>query len=164
MWPLKDIRDWKHRDFDEVNPDADAEARKQAKRIEAHLRTDHELQKPPQHFISDVHEEAEREARPHTDMKLSYGEHMIIDAVARLATQNKRMTALQATSTHSSTGANSLLLLLTVVIVLQTFFLIYLTLWPQNPSNGMSTPPNAVSNGDTQIKGAKVNGDDSAKR
>jgi hypothetical protein len=122
MWP-KRIWDWKHVDFDAPLPTQEERDAKLEKRKEAHLRTRHELHKCPQQFISDVIEEAERAATVHKDMKLTYGEHLIIDHLARLATQNKRITALHAISAVESGRTNFILLVLTLVSTALAIFL-----------------------------------------
>lgn len=110
MWPFKDIKDWDRVDFDGTLSDVRRKLRE-----ECETRTRHDLQKPVQQFICDVHEEADRETPEEPWPNLTYGETRTLYALDSLARQNKRLTALLAVSAYQTGVTNKVLVTLAFI-------------------------------------------------
>lgn len=120
MWPFKKIRKWKRVDFD---PPPNEQA--QAHRNKAEEDADHDLQKPVQQFLCDVHEEANRPpCEKSKNQRLTYAEDRILDAIDKLSCENKRMVALQTVTAYAANRTAWCLIFLTIILVILTFFLI----------------------------------------
>jgi hypothetical protein len=119
MNPFQNIRNWTRKDFDESDEE------KKARRERARVETDHDLQKPVQQLLCDVHEESLAPV-PTTSEGAA-----IVFQLQRLIGAQKRMVSLQTVSTFQTGRTNALVFWLTAIIVIQTFVLIYLTLYPR---------------------------------
>jgi len=119
MWPFKNIRNWKRLDFD---PPLDID--KQIRRNKAKEDSDHDLQKPLQQFLCDVHEEANRPpCEKSNNTQLTYADDRILDAIDKLSCENKRMVALQTVTAYETSRMTKWMIFLTVIIIVLTFFL-----------------------------------------
>lgn len=122
MWLSKSIRNWKRKDFDPPLNNAT-----QIRRNKAEKEADHDLQKPVQQFLCDVHEEADRPpCEKSANAQLTYAEDRILDAIDKLSCENKRMVALQTVTAFATNKTAQLLTRLTVILVVLTFLLIAL--------------------------------------
>lgn len=120
MWPFRNIVNWKRVDFD---PPLDKD--KQIRRNKAKEDADHDLRKPVQQFLCDVHEEANRPpCEKSTNKQLTYAEDRILDAIDKLSCENKRIVALQTVTAHASARTANWIKWLTFVLVILTLFLV----------------------------------------
>jgi hypothetical protein len=124
MNPFQNIRKWTRKEFTPPPTGADLERRKLAE-----IETDRDLQKPVQQLLCDVHDEslAGIPDNAPTDVK-------IVFQLQRLTGAQKRMVSLQAVSAFQSSRTNSLVFWLTLIIVLQTCLLLWLTFFPRQSS------------------------------
>ncbi len=133
MNPFKNIRKWTRKDFPDIDP-------KWVVRKIAEEETDRDLQKPVQQLLCDVHEEsltplaekATGESDEHWNQRLA------VLQLQRIVGAQKRMVSLQAASTFQTSRTGDLVFWLTLVIVIQTFVLIFLTLRAPSPSSPSS--------------------------
>lgn len=119
MNPFQNIRNWTRKDFDE------ADEEKKARRERARIETDRDLQKPIQQLLCDVHEESLASV-PATSEGAA-----IAFQLQRLIGAQKIMVSLQTVSTFQTGRTNALVAWLTVVLMLQTFALLYLSFSPR---------------------------------
>lgn len=119
MLLFKNIRKWGRKDFD---PPLSTE--KESFRKLAELEADHDLQKPIQQFLCDVHEEAHRPpCEKSNNEHLTYADDRILDAIDKISCQNKRIVALQTKTAYEATKTTNWMILMTIVIAFLTFIL-----------------------------------------
>jgi len=151
VWPFRNIRKWKRANFDPPPDAAQQMRRKEVEKI-----TDHDLQKPIQQFLCDVHEEANRPpCEKSTNQQLTYAEDRILDAIDKLSCENKRMVALQTVTAFSSARMTKWIIALTLMLVLLTIFLVVDTVYKYVSSDtpGQSTQEQKIR--DTLNKNAE---------
>lgn len=139
MNPFQNIRKWTRRDF----PDAD---QTKGLRYLAEVETDRDLQKPVQQLLCDVHEESLNPLPPIApgETEQHWNERLAVLQLQRLIGAQKRMVSLQTVSTFQTERLSKLVMWLTVVIVIQTFLLIGLTVFSRENS-APHTPSAPVS-------------------
>jgi hypothetical protein len=140
MNPFQNIQKWDRKDFPEHPPGLTL-------RQIAERKTDRDLQKPVQQLLCDVHEEClntlPEKATGETDAHWRQGQ--VVLQLQRLVGAQKRMVSLTAVTAFQSGKTNALVFWLTLVIVLQTFWLLWLTFFPRQNSPHPSSLPAAVS-------------------
>jgi hypothetical protein len=120
--PFRDIRNWTRVPF--------KEDRGSPVRALAALETDHDLQKEVQNLLCDVHEEAlDPIITKEVWEQMEGPERRLQLALQKLMGTNKRLASLLTVSALETARSNSLLLWLTVIIILQTFAVIGLTVF-----------------------------------
>jgi hypothetical protein len=122
MNPFKDIRKWERKNFPDINPEW-------IRRKIAEEETDRDFQKSIQQLLSDVHEEslAEIPQDATNDVKILF-------QLQRLIGAQKRMVSLQTVSTFQAERTSILMFWLTLIIAIQTGFLIWFTVSPRQTS------------------------------
>ena len=128
MNPFKSIRKWTRKDFSDIDP-------KWVRRKIAEEETDRDLQKPVQQLLCDVHEESLAEIPKDTPNDVK-----VLLQLQRLIGAQKRMVSLQTVSAFQTGRTNILVFWLTVIIVVQTGFLIWITVFPRKTSAPASPP------------------------
>jgi hypothetical protein len=131
--PFQNIRRWSRKNF----PDPD---QSKGLRHLGETETDRDLQKPVQQLLCDVHEECLNPLPPNDT-----NEKLIILQLQRLVGAQKRMVSLQAVSAFQSSRTNALIFWLTLIIVIQTFFLIWLALFPSQTFTSPAYQPQVVT-------------------
>jgi len=129
MNPFQDIRKWSRKNF----PDPD---QTKGLRHLAEVETDRDLQKPVQQLLCDVHEEALNPLPPKAPGETDdhWNLRLVVLQLQRLVGAQKRMVSLQTVSAFQTSRTNALVFWLTLIIVFQTFFLIWLTVSPRQSS------------------------------
>jgi len=147
MNPFQNIRQWKRKDFAE-DPD-----QTKGLRHLAEIETDRDLQKPVQQLLCDVHEECLNPLPPRApgETEEHWNEARMLLQLQRLVGAQKRMVSLQTVSTFQTSRMNALVVWLTVVIVLQTVALLWLTVFPrERASPHTPSTPQAIESGTKQ--------------
>jgi hypothetical protein len=135
MNPFKNIRKWTRKNF----PDPDTT---KGLRHLAEIETDRDLQKPVQQLMCDVHEESLNPLpaqAPGESDEHWYKERVLLQ-LQRLIGAHKRMVSLQAVSTFRMERTNILVFWLTCLLVVQTAFLIWITVFPRQTTSPTSPP------------------------
>jgi hypothetical protein len=139
MWPFMKITDWPNKDWDVWSMFSENERKRLvALRATATLATKHDLQKPVQHLLRDVHEslaypwphpskEAADKADdgirgPYEDMPIQF--HRLIVELGRLQGAQKATAALLAITAYEASRAARWLILLTIGILIPTVALV----------------------------------------
>ncbi len=146
MNPFQNIRQWKRKDFAE-DPD-----QTKGLRHLAEIETDRDLQKPVQQLLCDVHEECLNPLPPIApgETEQHWNERLAVLQLQRLVGAQKRMVSLQTVSAFQTSRTNALVFWLTLVIVVQTFFLIWITVFPRQAAAPSS--PSAPASVDAGAK------------
>ena len=126
MNPFQSIRKWTRTNF------SDPDQTKGLKYL-AEVETDRDLQKPVQQLLCDVHEESLNPLPPKAPGETDehWNQRLVVLQLQRLIGAQKRMVSLQTVSAFQTSRTNALVFWLTLVIVFQTFFLIWLTVSPR---------------------------------
>ncbi len=120
MLIFKKIRNWERKDFDPPLNTTQQEDRKLAEK-----EADHDLQKPIQQFLCDVHEESNRPPCKKSDNpQLTYADDRILDAIDKISCQNKRIVALQTVTAYETSKAANWMMLMTFAILILTAVLV----------------------------------------
>ncbi len=134
MNPFKRIRKWTRKEFTLPPTGADLERRKLAE-----IETDRDLQKPSQQLLCDVHDESLAGIPEDTAIEVK-----MLFQLQRLVGAQKRMVSLQTKLAFESSRLNSWLFWLTLIIVIQTFFIIYFTICPRSTPSFVVKPQTEI--------------------
>ncbi|PYK98175.1 MAG: hypothetical protein DME19_13515 [Verrucomicrobia bacterium] len=123
MNPLERIRIWSRKDFPDPPPGLSL-------RQLAELETDHDLQKPVQQLICDVHEECLNELPPKVqgESEQHWNERLVVLQLQRLIGAQKRMVSMMGRVALEHERTSNALVKLSWVLVGMTAVLIWLTI------------------------------------